>query len=81
MTSFQPNEVIGRLRTACIDTDIAYNEDRCRVRKDNAPGNFSIIRKMSLNLLKQDKSLKIGIRAKRLKCGWDQDYLLHVLSQ
>jgi len=36
---------------------------------------------MSLNLLKQDKSLKIGIRAKRLKCGWDQDYLLHVLSQ
>ena len=61
--------------------DIAYNEDRCRVRKDNAPGNFSIIRKMSLNLLKQDKSLKIGIRAKRLKCGWDQDYLLHVLSQ
>ena len=61
--------------------DIAYNEDRCRVRKDNAPGNFSIIRKMSLNLLKQEKSLKIGIRAKRLKCGWDQDYLLHVLSQ
>ena len=61
--------------------DIAYNEDRCRVRKDNVPGNFAIIRKMSLNLLKQDKSVKVGIRAKRLRCGWDQDYLLHVLSQ
>ena len=61
--------------------DIACNKDRCRVRKDNAPDNFSIIRKMSLNLLKQDKSLKVGIRAKRLRCGWDQDYLLRVLSQ
>jgi len=61
--------------------DIAFNEDRCRVGKNNAPCNFSIFRKMCLNLLKQDKSLKVGIRAKRLRCGWDQDYLLHVLSQ
>jgi len=61
--------------------DIACNEDRCWVRKDNAPDNFSIIRKMSLNLLKQDKSLKVGIRAKRLRCGWDQAYSMRVLSQ
>ena len=61
--------------------DIAFNEDRCRVRKDNAAGNFAIVRKMALNLLRQDKSVKIGAHGKRLRCGWDQDYLLHVLSQ
>jgi len=61
--------------------DLAYNEDRCRVRKDNAAGNLSIIRKMTLNMLKQDTTAKVGIRAKRLKCGWDQNYLLQILTQ
>jgi len=32
-------------------------------------------------LLKQDHSVKIGIKAKRLKAGWDQAYLLHLLAQ
>lgn len=61
--------------------DIAFNEDHSRVRKDNAPQNFSIIRHLALNLLKQEKSLKVGIKAKRLRCGWDPDYFLKVLAQ
>ena len=61
--------------------DIAFNEDHCRVRKDNSPQNFAIIRHMALNLLKMEQSLKVGIKAKRLRCGWDTDYLLTVLSQ
>lgn len=61
--------------------DIVFNEDRCRVRKDNAAGNFAIIRKMALNLLRQDKSVKIGAHGKRLRCALSNDYLLHVLSQ
>jgi predicted transposase YbfD/YdcC len=60
--------------------DIAFNEDRSRVRKDNAPQNFAVLRHMALNLLKQDHSIKVGIKGKRLKCGWDTDYLLHVLA-
>jgi hypothetical protein len=36
---------------------------------------------MALNLLKMEQSLKVGIKAKRLRCGWDADYLLKVLSQ
>ena len=60
--------------------DIAFNEDHSRVRKDNAPQNFSIIRHLALNLLKQEKSLKVGIKAKRLRCGWDTDYFLKVLA-
>jgi predicted transposase YbfD/YdcC len=60
--------------------DIAFNEDRSRVRKDNAPHNFAILRHMALNLLKQEHSVKVGIKAKRLTCGWDADYLLKVLA-
>ena len=61
--------------------DIAFNEDRARMRKDNAARNFSIIRKLSLNLRRQDKISKIGVNGKRLRCGWDDKYLLRVLKK
>jgi predicted transposase YbfD/YdcC len=60
--------------------DIAFNEDHSRVRKDHAPQNFATIRHMALNLLKQEKTVKVGIKGKRLKCGWDTGYLLKVLA-
>jgi predicted transposase YbfD/YdcC len=60
--------------------DIAFNEDHSRVRKDNAPQNFAVLRHMALNLLKQEKTAKGGIKAKRLQCGWNVDYLLKVLA-
>ncbi len=60
--------------------DIAFNEDHSRVRKDHAPQNFAVLRHMALNLLKQEQSVKAGIKAKRLKCGWDTDYFLRVLA-
>lgn len=49
--------------------DIAFNEDRSRVRKDHAPQNFAMLRHMALNLLKQEKTAKGGIKAKHLQCG------------
>lgn len=60
--------------------DIAFREDDSRVRKDNAPENLAVIRHIALNLLKQEKSLKVGINAKRKRAGWDKDYLQKVLS-
>jgi predicted transposase YbfD/YdcC len=60
--------------------DIAFREDASRVRKDHAPENFATLRHMALNLLKQEVTLKGGVKAKRLLAGWDQDYLLKVLS-
>jgi hypothetical protein len=59
--------------------DIAFDEDHQRVRKDNGPANFSVLRHIALNLLKQDKTAKAGIKAKHLKAGWDEPYLLKVL--
>lgn len=59
--------------------DIAFREDDCRVRKDHAPRNLALLRRLALNLLKQDTSLKIGVKAKRLRAGWDEPYLHNVL--
>lgn len=59
--------------------DVAFREDDCRVRKGNGAYNFAILRRIALNLLKQEKSAKCGVKAKRLKAGWDEAYLLKVL--
>jgi predicted transposase YbfD/YdcC len=60
--------------------DVAFGEDHCRIRKDHAPQNFAVLRHVALNLLRQETSARCGIKAKRLKSAWDNDYLLKVLS-
>ena len=60
--------------------DLAFDEDRCRVRKEHGPENFAILRHIALNLLKQEKTVKRSIRGKRLIAGWNEDYLLKILS-
>lgn len=60
--------------------DIAFNEDHNRVHKDNAPQNLAVLHHIALNLLKQERTARIGMKAKRLKAGWDKDYLLKVLA-
>lgn len=59
--------------------DVSFNEDQCRVRKDNAPENFSIIRHIALSMLKKEKTSKVGIKIKRNKAGWDNRYLAQIL--
>ncbi len=60
--------------------DIAFREDESRVRKGHGPELFAILRHMALNLIKQDKSTKGGIEAKRLRAGWNNRYLLRLLE-
>ena len=60
--------------------DVAFNEDQSRLHKDNGAENLAVIRHIALNLLRNEKTAKVGIKAKRLKAGWDDAYLFKVLS-
>lgn len=60
--------------------DVSFAEDNCRIRKDHAPQNMSLLRQIALNLLGQDNSTKVGIKAKRKKAGWDNAYLVKILA-
>lgn len=59
---------------------MAFDEDRCRVRKDHGSENFAVLRPIALNLLKQEKTDKRAIQAKRLLSAWNEDYLSTVLA-
>ncbi|PSN19113.1 hypothetical protein C7271_08960 [filamentous cyanobacterium CCP5] len=59
--------------------DVAFGEDQSRIRSGHDPENMTLMRKIALNLLAKESSVKVGKKAKRLKAGWDNDYLLKVL--
>ena len=61
--------------------DMGFREDECRVCKDNGPANLAAFRRIALNLLKRDKSVKLGIHNKRLKASRNRDYMFKVLTQ
>ena len=60
--------------------DVTFREDDCRLRKGNGAQNFALLRHIALTLLKQEHTLKRGIKNKRLRCAWDPHYLLKVLT-
>lgn len=60
--------------------DIAFREDESRIRAGNAAENMNMARHIGVNLLKQEKSCKMGIASKRKKCGYDMAYLYKVLG-
>jgi predicted transposase YbfD/YdcC len=61
--------------------DVAFREDQSRSTLGYSGENLAVIRHLALNLLTQEKTARGGIHAKRLKAGWDEHYLLKVLSQ
>ena len=60
--------------------DIAFREDECRVRAGNAAENLAVMRHLALNMLKAVKGTKVGIQNRRLRAGWDHDFLFQVLG-
>jgi predicted transposase YbfD/YdcC len=60
--------------------DVGFGEDLDRNRAGHTAQNFSILNRIALNLLKQDKTSKRGIKGKRLKAAWNHPYLLKLLG-
>ena len=60
--------------------DVGFGEDLSRKRAGHAAQNFSLLNRIALNLLKQDKSSQRGIKGKRLKAAWNHPYLLRLLG-
>lgn len=59
--------------------DVVFGEDDSRVRAGDAAENFALLRRMVNNLLQHERSVKRGVKAKRLKAALDENYLLKVL--
>ena len=60
--------------------DVVFNEDQSRNRKDHCPENLALMRKLTLNLARLEPS-KGSMRGKLKRAGWDNDYLVIILSR
>jgi len=61
--------------------DVTFREDSLRQRIGHSAENLSRIRRLALNLLRQDKSVKVGAKAKRFKACLEEAYLLQILCR
>jgi predicted transposase YbfD/YdcC len=59
--------------------DVTYREDESRIRDANLRENFAWLNRLTLSLLKQHSG-KDSIVMKRRSCGWNDDFLLEVLT-
>jgi predicted transposase YbfD/YdcC len=59
--------------------DVGFHEDQCRIRDKVSGKNFATLRRLALNLLKQNPK-KGGIKRKRLRAGWDEKYLAEIIG-
>jgi predicted transposase YbfD/YdcC len=60
--------------------DVSMSEDQCRLRTGHGAENFSRLRRIALNTLRRDQSVKAGLKNKRLNAAWDHDYLIRLLT-
>jgi predicted transposase YbfD/YdcC len=60
--------------------DVAFREDLNQSHAGYSAHNLALVRRIALNLLKQESSHKNGIACRRKTAGWDHAYLLKVLT-
>ncbi|WP_445247579.1 ISAs1 family transposase [Microcoleus sp. OTE_8_concoct_300] len=60
--------------------DVTFSEDKSRIRKDHSPETFALLRRLAINLLKQEKSSKHSLKMKRYRAAMDNNYLVQILN-
>ena len=70
----------GIENSLCWTLDMTFREDDSRIRKDNTPENMAVVRHMALNMLQKENSKTRSIRKKRLRAGFDNDFLQSVIN-
>lgn len=59
--------------------DVVLDEDLARNRKDNAPANLAVLRRLALNIARAHPDTKTSLRGKLKRAGWDQRFLFDML--
>ncbi len=60
--------------------DVVFGEDASRIRREHGAENFGVLRRLALNLLRQNPSKKHSLRMKRKRAGWDNNFLAEVIG-
>jgi predicted transposase YbfD/YdcC len=59
--------------------DVLLDEDLARSRKDNAPANLAVLRRLALNIARAHPNTKTSLRGKLKRAGWDETFLFDML--
>lgn len=60
--------------------DVTFNEDKCRIRSGHAPRNFAFLRRMALNALNLEKTIRRSLRQKSKRASMNNGYMMTVLQ-
>ena len=59
--------------------DVILDEDGARSRKDHAPQNIAVLRRLALNVARAHPDTKSSLRRKLLRAGWDDNFLFELI--
>jgi len=59
---------------------LLFRSDKSRICKDHSPKNFTLLRRLAITLLKQEKEFKGSLKMKRYLAGMDNNYLVQILD-
>lgn len=59
--------------------DVTLDEDQARSRKDHAPANLAVLRRLALNIARAHPDTKISLRGKLKRAAWDDSFLVNRL--
>ena len=60
--------------------DVTFSEDASRIRNGNSPEISSVFRRLALNILQRDTTIKDSIRGKRKRCAWDNSAIEKIMA-